>query len=61
MKLCDKHFDLLTGEGDCLACKHADILDYLEQLKASHRKEILELKAQIAELEEKYQFVVSGD
>lgn len=59
MKLCDKHIDLLTGEGDCLACKHADILEYLEAIKASHRKEILELKVRIAELEEKYQFVIS--
>lgn len=59
MKLCDQHHHLLTGEGECLACKHADILEYLETIKAVHRKEILELKARIAELEDKSQFVIS--
>lgn len=51
MKLCDNHHNLLTGEGECLACKHAELLDYLEKLKADHKKQVDRLKAQIMELQ----------
>lgn len=51
MKLCEKHHHLLTGEGECLACKHAELLDYLEKLKANHKKELLALKARLLEVE----------
>ena len=51
MKLCDKHIDLLTDEGDCLACKDPELLDYLEKLKADHKKELSALKVRLLEAE----------
>ena len=37
MKLCEKHRELLTGDGDCFVCQIADLRQMLDQYLAENK------------------------
>jgi ABC-type phosphate transport system auxiliary subunit len=65
LKLCDKHIDQLTGDGDCFVCSREELHQLIGQLQLDRnldnahvqmlKAENADLKRQLQELQESVQ------